>query len=100
MAEEKGAFRHIVLLKVGKKEDVGEVVKTLSNMGRAVASHVSILSFDVTPDMGKRNFARFWQRCDEFGFRDLSIRVALCEMAREDSYEEEEESSSHFSTDR
>lgn len=54
MAGEKGALRHIVLLNVGKKEDVGEVLKTLSDMGQAVVSHLSILSFDVAADLSKR----------------------------------------------
>lgn len=50
--ENKGPLRHIVLLKVEKKEDVPEVVETLANMSKEIAKHVSWLSFDINSDLG------------------------------------------------
>ena len=50
--QSRGALRHIVLLKVAKKEDVGEVVETLAKMGREIVNHVSVLSFSVNSDIG------------------------------------------------
>ena len=50
--ENKGPLRHIVLLKVEKKEDVPEVVETLANMSKEIVKHVSWLSFDINSDLG------------------------------------------------
>lgn len=50
----KGPLRHIVLLTVGKKEDVPEVVKTLSDMAQEIVKgkHVSWINFDINSDLG------------------------------------------------
>lgn len=50
----KSPLRHIVLFKVEKKENVPEVVKTLSDMGKELVSgkHVNFINFDVTTDLG------------------------------------------------
>ncbi|KAG0560843.1 hypothetical protein M758_9G017900 [Ceratodon purpureus] len=48
----KGPLRHIVLLKVEKKEDVPEVVETLANMSKEIVKHVSWLNFDINSDLG------------------------------------------------
>lgn len=50
--ENKGPLRHIVLLKVEKKEDVPEVVETLSKMSKEIVKHVSWLNFDINSDLG------------------------------------------------
>lgn len=50
--ETKGPLRHIVLLTVEKKEDVPEVVKTLSDMAKEVVKHVSCINFEVNSDLG------------------------------------------------
>jgi hypothetical protein len=50
--ENKGPLRHIVLLKVEKKEDVPEVVATLANMSKEIVNHVSWLSFDINSELG------------------------------------------------